>query len=153
VASIVFIVLFLVVAFARFEFPAPFVAPLLAVLLALFFAYGRKAGARIDFEDAHVVHDGGRLYPDAWAIARFYYQGGWEVAAGDALTFNAARGAYTLHYSAPADATIELAGHAYLLPGTNNRASALRVDVPHKGRIVLRCLAGAANLDRMERER
>jgi len=98
------------------------------------------------------VHDGGRLYPDQWAVARFYYRGGWEVAPGDALTFNAARGGYTLHYSAPADATIELAGHAYRLPGTDNQPRTLGVEVPHKGRIVLRCLAGAANLDRMERE-
>ena len=129
-----------------------FVVVFLAVLLALFFVYGRKAGSRIDFEDAHVVHDGGRLYPDQWAVARFYYRGGWELAAGDALTFNAARGAYTLHYSAPADATIELAGRAYLLPGTNNQHRTLRVEVPHKDRVVLRCLAGAVNLDRMERE-
>ncbi|HWS71398.1 MAG TPA: hypothetical protein VN605_04760 [Thermoanaerobaculia bacterium] len=153
VASVIFVVLFLVVAFARFELPAPLVAPIVALVLALFFVYGRKAGSRIDFEDAHVVHDGGRLYPDQWAVARFYYRGGWEVAAGDALTFNAARGAYTLDYSAPADATIELAGHAYLLPGTNNQPRALRVEIPHKGRVVLRCLAGAANLDRMERQR
>jgi hypothetical protein len=153
IGSVVFVVLFLVVAFARFELPAALVAPLLAGLLALFFVYGRKAGSRIDFEDAHVVHEGGRLYPDQWAVARFYYRGGWEIAAGDALTFNAARGAYTLHYSAPADATIELAGHAYLLPGTNNQPRTLRVEIPHKARVVLRCLAGAANLDNMERER
>jgi hypothetical protein len=153
VAGTAFVVLFLIVAFVRFDFPAPLVAPLLTVLLALFFVYGRKAGSRIDFEDAHVVHDGGRLYPDQWAVARFYYHGGWEMAPGDALTFNAARGAYTLYYSAPADATIELAGHAYLLRGTDNKPQTLRVDVPHKSRVVLRCLAGAANLDRMERER
>jgi hypothetical protein len=99
-----------------------------------------------------VLHEGGRLYPEEFAVSRFYYRGGWQIAPGNALTFNAARGDYTLHYSAPADATIELAGRAYLLPGTNNRYRTLRVAIPHKGRVVLRDLAGAANLDRMDRD-
>ncbi|MCU1347851.1 MAG: hypothetical protein JWO56_881 [Acidobacteria bacterium] len=152
VASIVFIVLFVVVAVARFDVPPQLVAPALAILLAVGFVYGRKAGSRIELEDAHVVHDGGTLYPDQWAVARFYYRGGWQIAPGDTLTFNAARGDYTLHYSAPADATIELAGRVYLLPGTGNKHRTVRVTIPHKGRIVLRDLSGAANLDRMDRD-
>jgi len=152
VASIIFAALFLIVAFVRLEPPVQFVAPILAVLLAVAFIYGRKAGRCIEFEDAHVVHVGGRLYPDQWAVARFYYRGGWQIGPGDALTFNAARGDYTLHYSAPADAAIELAGRAYLLPGTANQYRTLRVTIPHKGRIVLRDLSGAANLDRMDRD-
>jgi hypothetical protein len=101
----------------------------------------------VQFEDAHVVHHGGELYPHLYATSRFYYRCGWIVRAGDSLSFLARAGNHDLDYAGTA-AEIELAGRRYhLQPSQTHRAA--RVAVPRTGRVELRVLAGELNLDRM----
>ena len=125
-------------------------APLIAiasVAIAMFFTYGRRPADRVHFEDAHVVHRGGELYPHQYTVARFLYSGGWIVQPGDSLSFQIRSGTYNLHYSASQPAMIELAGRAYQL---RPEARTIPVRVDRTGRTELRCLSGEANLDRME---
>jgi hypothetical protein len=123
----------------------------IAAILAIAFLFGKKPGERIDFEDAHVIHQGGELYPYEFQVQRFLYRGGWIVRAGDSLSFLARRGPSLLQYSASAPAMIQLGPDAYLLPPTRGYGS-IRVNVLRGGRVELRCLSGAANLDRMDHE-
>jgi hypothetical protein len=152
IASVVFVVVFIIVAIGRFSVPPQFIAPIVAVALAAAFIAGRKAGERIELEDAHVVHTGGMLYPEEYTVARFAYRGGWIVNAGDSLTFQSRRGRFLLQYSAPVRSMIELEGRAYELPATSNVYRTIPVTIQHKGRVTLRCLSGTANLDRMDHE-
>ena len=127
------------------------VLQLIPILIAIAFVFGRKPGDRIDFEDAHVIHRGGDLFPYEYQVQRFLYRGGWIVRAGDSLSFLAREGPSLLQYSASAPAMIQVGGDAYLLPPTHGYGS-IRVNIARSGRVELRCLAGAANLDRMDHE-
>jgi hypothetical protein len=125
-----------------------------AVALALFFHCGRLPGNRIEFEDAHVIHNGGELYPYEYQVARFLYRGGWLMKQGDSLSFLAKRGSYVLFYASTRPAVIDLGGHAFQLDQAPNYTMTI-VDVPDvdsvTGRVTLRCLDGSINLDRMDR--
>jgi hypothetical protein len=126
--------------------------PLAALGIAAAFLAARQPGARIEFEDAHVAHDGGKMYPDVWTMMRVTYRGGWVLEGGDSLTFLARGGEHTLHYITGLGATIEVAGRAYQLP-PGDRYATIRVHVPASGRVSLRCLSGAVNADRMDHDR
>ena len=128
--------------------------PAAAALLAGFlFATGLNPGDRIQFEDTHVTHDGGEMYPREYQPQRFLFTGGWIVRAGDSLKFRARDGRSRLRYQSARGATIQLGPRAYELPPTNGAGYlAIVVDVPRDGMNELRCLAGAANLDRMDHE-
>jgi len=123
---------------------------LCAVLLALFFHFGRLPGDRVEFEDAHVVHNGGELYPYEYQVARFIYRGGWLMKHGDSMSFLAKRGSYVLFYASTQPAVIDLGGHAFHLDTAPTYAMTI-VDVPVTGPTTLRCLDGSVNLDRMDR--
>jgi amino acid transporter len=123
-------------------------APLIvATLLLAAFTYGRKPGGRVDLEDAHVVHGGGEVFPSEWTVSRFLYQGGWTVRAGDALSFLAKPGPSTLRYQSRGGATIEIGGHAFVLPATGSIYGFATVNIGAAGRAELRCLDGSATLD------
>jgi hypothetical protein len=128
--------------------------PAVAALLAgLLFATGLNPGSRIEFEDAHVIHNGGELYPREYQGQRFLFTGGWIVRAGDSLSFLARVGRSRLRYQSARGATIQLDSHAYDLPPTRGMETGMvDVQLPRDGRVELRCLAGAANLDRMDHE-
>jgi hypothetical protein len=123
----------------------------LAIVLAVGFVMGRRPGARIEFEDAHVIHNGGELYPQEFQVHRFTFRGGWIIRPGDTLSFLARGGPSTLQYAADASATIQIGGQAYVLPPTHGYGS-IRVDIARGGRVELRSLAGTVNLDRMDNE-
>ena len=129
------------------------IAPLLALLLACGYVAGRTPGTRVEFEDAHVTHDGGELYPWEWTPSRFAYHCGWIVRPGTSLTFLARAGVWRVQYTSPSGAAIDLAGQTYRLAptGLDGYAAAL-VSVPRDGRVVLRCLDGSAILDRMDHD-
>jgi hypothetical protein len=132
----------------RAEHPALQIA-IVAFVLALGFRYGREPGARIDFEDAHVLHDGGHVDPKPGTMNRAAYRGGWVIEEGHSLTFRARAGTYDLQAITGLGATIELGGHAYgIEPSLAHRT--LRVTIPETGSTTLRCVSGAVNLDRME---
>ncbi|MEO8034748.1 MAG: hypothetical protein ABI837_09965, partial [Acidobacteriota bacterium] len=139
-----------VAASRRLALPAPLVAPVIAILIALGLSAGRKPAAHVEFEDAHVNHMGGQLFPEEYTISRFLYSGGWVVGAGDSVSFMARGGASTLRYSTTTGAMIELAGRAYPLPPSEH--GVVRVDLPGSGRVTLRGLEGWVNLDRMDHD-
>lgn len=124
-----------------------------ALLLVVAFRTGRTAGKRIQFEDAFVIHGGGELYPREYQPQRFLFTGGWIVRPGDALRFTGRGGRAQLRYQSARGATVQIGGRAYVLPPTPEPAyGTVAVDVAAPGCIELRCLAGAANLDRMDYE-
>jgi hypothetical protein len=124
----------------------------LALIMATAFVAGRKPGDRIEFEDAHVVHRGGELFPQEYQVARFAFVGGWIVRGGDALSVLAKGGGSMLHYSAAVPSVIQIDQQAYTLPATGSEYGDIPVHVDHDGRIELRCLSGVVNLDRMDHE-
>jgi hypothetical protein len=151
VASVLFVVALAVG--VRTSSSARLLAPFLALLLACGYVAGRTPGTRVEFEDAHVTHDGGELYPWEWTPARFAYRCGWIVRPGTSLGFLARGGIWRLQYTSPSGATIDLAGQQYQLAptGLGDYAAAL-VSVPRDGRVVLRCRNGSAILDRMDHD-
>ena len=120
-------------------------------IVATAFVVGRRPADRIEFEDAHVIHRGGELYPTEFQVQRFAYRGGWVVKQGDSLSFLAHAGQSKVQYSAPVDSIIQIGRDAYVFPATKGYG-AVRVILAHSGRIELRCLGGAVNLDRMDHE-
>ncbi len=124
----------------------------LAALLGGAFVLGRRPGQRIEFEDAHVLHEGGELYPYVFQVQRFLYRGGWILRAGDSLSFLAQRGNSLLQYQAAQGATVQLGTRAYVLPPTGAAYGSTTVEASEDGRVEMRCLAGAVNLDRMDHE-
>jgi hypothetical protein len=128
-------------------------SPLLfALLLFAAFTYGRQPADRIEFEDAHVTHNGGELFPTEWTVSRFLYQGGWIVHRGDTLSYLARAGPSTLRYQSQGGATIELGGRAFVLSPTGTAYGYARINIPTSGRVELRCLDGTANLDWMQHD-
>jgi len=139
------------IAFVVFRSGRTILPAVVAAGIALAFFFGRKPGNHVEFEDAYVMHNGGELYPYVYQVQRFAYRGGWIVHAGDSMRFAAREGPSLLRYSTAVPASIEVAGAAYALPPTQGYGTA-RVSVPHDGIVELRCLAGVANLDRMDHE-
>jgi len=124
---------------------------LLPIAIAAAFVLGRRPGDRIEFEDAHVIHHGGELYPPEFQVQRFAYRGGWIVRPGDSLSFLARDGPWRLQYAAGANSIIQIGGDAYVLPATRGYG-VIEVHIPRSGRIELRSLEGTVNLDRMDHE-
>jgi hypothetical protein len=115
--------------------------------------FGKRPGDRIDFEDAHVVHKGGEMFPQEYQVARFVFSGGWLLRPGDAMSFLAKRGPAHLRYAAEGGATIQIGARAFVLPSTPpNTYNVAPVEVDHEGRVELRGLAGTVNLDWMRHD-
>jgi hypothetical protein len=123
-----------------------------AAILLIAFTYGRRPGDRVEFEDAHVTHTGGEMFPAEWTVARFLYQGGWIVRSGDSLSFLAKAGRSTVRYQSQTGATIEVSGRAFVFPPTGSNYGYLPINLPATGRAELRCIDGSANLDWMRHE-
>ena len=102
----------------------------------------------MNFEDAHVVHNGGELYPAEYQVARFLFRGGWLLRSGDSLSFLSRGGNARLEYQAAKPVLVEAGGRAYHLPATGPWYAAQTFFVP-QGRVTLRCVDGAINLDRL----
>jgi len=122
--------------------------PLFALALGLGFRTGPQPAGHVEFEDAHVMHEGGELYPPYYTVLRVAYRGGWVLEAPDSLSFLAYEGPWTLDYISGPGAIIELGGRAYHVPATDRYAS-IKVVVPKGERVTLRCLSGSINVDRM----
>lgn len=123
------------------------------LLLTLGFAFAMQPGRVVHFEDAHVTHEGGELYPPQWTVARFRYTGGWELGPGDRLTFRVRPGHSRLYYRATDAATIESEAERIELAPTagtfQQRDIAFGASAP-RGEI--RCVRGRVILDRIEHE-
>lgn len=125
------------------------VIPLFALLFALGFRLARQPGRTVHFEDAHVTHDGGKLYPEVYTVMRTAFQGGWVLEANQSATFLAREGTHTLHFITGLGATFELAGSAYSV-APDERYQAIPVKIPKSGPATLKVLSGAINVDRMD---
>jgi hypothetical protein len=124
--------------------------PAIALAMALGFSLGRQPGNVVEFEDTHVRHESGRIYPDPYTLMRATYRQGWVLDGGNELSFLAREGTHTLHFITGLGATFELAGRAYTVQ-PDERYQTIQVTIPRTGRVTLRCLTGGINLDRMER--
>jgi hypothetical protein len=124
--------------------------PVFSIALAFGFVHGRKPGATIELEDHHVKHDGGKLYPDRFTMARTNYRGGWVLEAGNSATFLAQKGTYNLDFITGLGAMIEIGDRAVQVH-PDVRYQQVRVTIPGTGATTLRCVSGAINVDRLER--
>ncbi|HUP45691.1 MAG TPA: hypothetical protein VM779_09285 [Thermoanaerobaculia bacterium] len=129
--------------------PRPLVAATVSIVIAAAFVAGQQAGPRVDFEDAHVTHQGGELFPHEYTVARFAYRGGWVLHEGQSVSFLARRGPATLHYITGIPARVQIGPRVYDLPASRSYQTA-RVRIDSGGRVVLRVLRGSVNLDRLE---
>jgi hypothetical protein len=134
---------------SRLRVPA---LPLAIIALALVFLIGRRPADRIEFEDAHVIHHGGELYPPQFQIQRFLFHGGWLLRVGDSVSVLARGGRSALLYAAPHEAMIQIGPRVYELPPTGTKSATAQIDIAADGRVEIRCLSGSIFLDRMDHE-
>jgi hypothetical protein len=146
------VVLIAILLLARLRIPSHVAISVVALAIAYGFVVAQRPARTIQFEDAHVVHEGGALYPEEYAVIRFAYRGGWVLNANDSLSFLAQQGPHTLEYVSGPGARIAIDGSEVRLPSNGDHYATARINVPHAGRVTLRCLEGAVNLDRMVRE-
>jgi hypothetical protein len=148
VAGVLLIVALVVFRTGRFVRPS-----VVAITVVLFAIAGTRPGSRIDFEDAHVIHKGGELFPTEYQVARFVFHGGWIVRPGESMSFLAKAGPARLRYVSEGGATIQIGARAFVLPPTaSNTYHVVPVVVDRGGRVELRCLAGTVNLDWMRHD-
>ena len=126
----------------------PSLIPVFALALVLLFRAGMSPAKRVDFEDAHVIHRGGALYPEMYTVARFNYRGGWLLNAGDSVSFKTRGGRCVLDYTASAATIIQIGQTAYQL-GATDRYRGATIVLPRNQRVELKCLSGTINLDRL----
>ncbi|MGZ8868495.1 MAG: hypothetical protein ACXW2P_09135, partial [Thermoanaerobaculia bacterium] len=130
--------------------PAPFAIAAVTLVLAAGFVAGRQPGEHVEFEDAHVARNGGELFPHEFTIARFAHRGGWILREGQSVSFIARPGAATLHYASGAPSTIRIGRNRYELPAAATGYRTVRIRIPTPDRVVLKCLRGSVNLDRLD---
>jgi hypothetical protein len=147
VGSAALVLLFVIVRFVRIPTPAVVTLATLAAAFAL--AEGKNPGRVVEFEDAHVQHDGGELHPPFYTQMRYVYRPGWLLHEGQSVTFQAREGRHVLWYSAGTRLLIEIDHHAFTLPPTGAVHQDQPVFVSRAGRVTLRCVSGTINLDRM----
>lgn len=149
IAHVVIVLLFVAFVFVRrWEVPATITLSIASLLLAMFFVAGRKPARVVHFEDAHVVHHGGELFPREYTVARFLYRGGWVLRRGDSLTFLSRGGNARVEYQSSTGALMEAGGRAFQFAPTPGTYGATLITLP-AGRVTFRCVDGAVNLDRL----
>jgi hypothetical protein len=125
-------------------------AAILSVTLAATAWAGLQPGRVVEFEDAHVAHDGGGLYPEMWTVARFRFRGGWTLQAGDGLSFRHRGGMVSLEYYCDQPTVIEVDGVTYDVPtGPDYSDLVFALPKTDDDRHEIRCVSGALILDRL----
>ena len=122
----------------------------LSLLIASGFVLGLRPARHVQFEDRHVAHRGGELYPSQWTVARFRYRGGWKMQAGHSLRFSMQDGAATLHYQSDGGAVVVIGAERLELPPTGSGGAQARVTIPSTDVITIRCERGALVCDKLE---
>jgi len=155
--AILVMVMLMMVVFSRVSWRPRILMPvsvaLMCVAIVLLVGAGRKPGPVVEFEDAHVEHMGGALYPEQWTVARFRFRGGWALAPGDKLTFKAREGRSVLHYFSTTGALLEVASDELVLPVTLGwTAVPVTLDDVDPERFTIECISGTAVLDRLQHE-
>jgi hypothetical protein len=152
VGAVVLVLSLVAFRFVRVAVPAPAIVAIAMLLLAFAFEAARRPGRIVQFEHAHVEHQGGELYPELYTVGRFLYRDGWIVRAGDSLSFLVQGGRSQLYYRSTVPSVVEIGGRALSLNSTDGHDTSVTVELPRSGRVVLRCLSGEVNLDRIEHE-
>lgn len=144
--------LIVILLLARLRIPSHIAISAAALAMAAGFVVARHPAWTIHFEDSHVIREGGDLYPPEYQPIRFAYRGGWVLSEGQSLSFLANAGPHTLHYVTGPGARITIDGSEFDLPSSDDRYATARITVPHAGRVTLRCVSGAVNLDKMDHD-
>ena len=126
------------------------VVALFALMLAGGFRLAIQPASHVEVEDAHVINHGADLYPPPYTVLRSSLPGGRVLEANDSLSFLARSGTWRLDAITGLGATIEIAGQSFHM-AAGPRYQSLRVTIPRSGRVTLRCLNGAINVDRLDR--
>lgn len=154
-AATVAIASFIVCAVIAWRVKAPFgrsAAAIASLAVAALFGLGMQPHRIIEFEDAHVEHSGGELYPEMWAVSRFAYSGGWRVTPGATVRFRSLAGKARLEYSSGEPTTLIIDGVKTELP-TGQGIRSIDVSLrPRDGRSTIVCVWGNAVLDRVTHE-
>jgi len=130
---------------------AALVIALFAILLSYGFRLAMQPPSHVELEDAHVVNRGADLYPQVYTVFRSSLRGGRILEANDSLSFVARSGTWRLDAITGLGATIEIEGQTIPI-APDPRYQSFRVKIPRSGRVTLRCLSGAVNVDRMTRD-
>lgn len=101
----------------------------LAIALACGVFVGASPGRVVQLEDAHVIHEGGELYPPLWTVARFRFDGGWTLRPGDRARFRLRGDEAVLRYQSEGSAVIRVNGAPFRLRPTP-RSGWLRAQLP-----------------------
>jgi hypothetical protein len=143
----VILVLVVIVLRPRFDFSVA----LFSVAIGATYTFALQPASRVELEDAHVINNGGELYPPPYTILRQSLRGGRILESGDSLSFLAAGGVWHLDAITGLGATLEIEGQTiHVAP--DPRYQTFRVTLPHSGRVTLQCVSGAINVDRMVRD-
>jgi hypothetical protein len=134
----------------RIVCPPQIAIALFSLMLAMFFVAGQRPGRVVHFEDAHVVKNGGELYPHMYQVARFNFRGSWMLHGGNSVSFQARAGDAQLHYAARQPVIITLGGQTYRLPPTGDEYGTAPISIARSGRVQLKVTSGSVNLDRIE---
>ncbi|MGA7617276.1 MAG: hypothetical protein WBX15_19095 [Thermoanaerobaculia bacterium] len=136
----------------RMEPKHSFSVAVAALVIAGGFRLGMQPAAVVQFEDAHVIREGGELYPKRWTVARFLYTGGWRLTPGSRLEFRFRSGSSLLWYSSDGDVTLDVDGKVVTLPPTDGRFLPFRIQVPAREEHSILAVSGEAIVDRIEHE-
>jgi hypothetical protein len=150
IASVAIVIAFIAFRFVRV--PAQLVAPIVAIAVAFGFHAALQPAKTIELEDAHVIHDGGELYPHEYTVARFLYRGGWLLHAGESVSFLARAGRSTLYYACATNIIIDVNGRRHVLPPTGVAFHPAPIDIANSGRVRLSVIDGVVDLDRLDHE-
>ena len=124
----------------------------LAIMVGGGWVIARTPGSSVELEDAHVVQEGGTLYPHLWTVARFRFRGGWTLNEGEGVSFRMRGGPSRVRYQAATDARIDIDGREFALPATGGGWAEAAVEIPSSDRVRLRCVGGEVTLDRIVHE-
>lgn len=129
---------------------AQVVAAVTAVVIAVGAWKGIQPGRLVEFEDSHVLHAGGELYPEEWTVARFRFSGGWALHENESLSFRHVGGDVAIDYYSDQATILEIDGVDVELAMSNEYSRLiLPLDVRPDSRYEIRCLKGAVILDRL----
>lgn len=121
--------------------------PLFVLAAACLGLQARVPARVVHFEDVHVQKNGGELEPPPYTQARFLYEGGWRIEAGDEVRFRAGGDAGRLRVRSAAGGSFELDGQQMKVDaGEHWRDIEVRLD-PLRQQHVIRVTSGSLVLE------
>ncbi len=128
------------------------VTAIIATVLVALFAAGLQPGRLVHLEDAHVVHEGGELYPELYTVSRFAYTGGWSLGGGDGVRFRMTGGDAVLHARAEVPSRLRVDGNLVEVAPTGGTWVEIPVPLADGASHTIALESGRMTLDRIEHE-